>query len=658
MGSSPTFGYDMNVNKIRMYSEMAHYLLICTWAFTICLCFEYVLHGIHIMPLDHNTTPVHMIRIHMYQHVTFFYCSHVLWFFYGYMHSDFSLINTIKHSNVLESLFYKFCGFWGNQDGSFILWIFMGILYGHALILLLQRSKWFYFHKMFFFHYSVFIPWMIFLLFATNPWLKHNFFFKNGLELNPLLQDVVLSIHPPFLYGGYLGFSILFVLSFMILKEKWMAKHTIYWIKYFNILTWGALTIGMSLGSWWAYYELGWGGWWFWDPVENICLIPWLSSTILIHGFLLQKKAHVYDDIIRIIIYLTYVFIWWSTYMIRSGVLTSVHAFVQNAFSAWILFIFTAIFIIYIFYYLKMNYFKIHHVFTFIVYSKEHFIHMAMCILMGVACFICLTLHIPQIMEFFFHKPFSFSPNFYNELFIPLTLPFLIIMVMASFTSWHKPFTWFHLPFNVFIGVFMGVSMFYLINVKDFYSWFQLLFIIMGIYLIYQKYDLFKYIKTFNAMFMAHFAIIIFILIIIFAPYYGFQWTYMIYPGDHINVENVYELIFRNMQIFSMDHYHIWFFDFMIKPFQTLDFMVFTEQRYHLLNKTWTMKPHVLTNMFSDLYMILGKGNLEVGWYLKIIFNPFMAILWMTPFLLLLAASNIYVHHFKTHIKFKDFYKL
>lgn len=578
-------------------------------------------------------------------------------FFYVYMNSDFTLINTVKHSNVLESLFYKFCGFWGNQDGSFILWIFILFLYGFLWIIFLQKSKWFFFFKTFFIHICCIFTFMTFILFTTNPWLKHGFFFKNGLQLNPLLQDPILSIHPPFLYAGYLGFSILFALCFISLKEMWMVKHGSYWITYFNVITWATLTIGIALGSWWAYYELGWGGWWFWDPVENMSLIPWLSSTILIHSLLLNKKTYTYDHGTISFICVTHVFTWWSTYVIRSGSLISVHAFAQNPFTSWILWIYTWILICYLYGFINKNFFHMYHFFKFIPYSKENFIHIMIYLLSGVAIIVFLSFHFPYVMDLCFHKSLSLSANFYNELFMPLTVPFFICIIFAYVSPWNKSFQWHHFPLHMFIMIFMSTIFLYLTYMKQMNTWFQLLFILIFIYFLYHSYHVYKHINTFNAMYIAHFATILLAFAIIMAPYHGFHFLYMIYPGDHIKFEHMYELIFRNIHMYGMDHYNIWFFDFFIKSFQKLEFMVFPEHRYYILNGTWTMKPHVYTNLFSDLYMTLGKGDLEVGWYLKMILNPFMGILWIIPFFFIYAAYKM-IYVFKKQIMVKNFYHI
>ena len=249
---------------------------------------------------------------------------------YAFINSEFSLDLVVKNSHSTKPLIYKISGLWGNHEGSILLWILILSFFTY----LIAKSKSI---KSSAFHITVLgvqniilFLFCIFLLFTSNPFSRNIDPPLEGFGLNPLLQDPGLAFHPPLLYVGYVGLSVSFSFAIAILLNKKVEFEWFNHLKPWTLLTWAFLTGGISLGSWWAYYELGWGGWWFWDPVENASLMPWLISTALIHSITVTQKNNQFYNWTILLAIFGFSFSLLGTFIVRSGLLTSVHAFASD----------------------------------------------------------------------------------------------------------------------------------------------------------------------------------------------------------------------------------------------------------------------------------------------------------------------------------------
>ncbi len=213
---------------------------------------------------------------------------------YCYVVSDFSVLNVFQNSHTSKPLLYKFTAVWGNHEGSMLLWILVLAIFNYYILRLYTQNNFIFISKTLETQAIINIGFLLFIIFTSNPFERTLQIHDNGLGFNPILQDPALAIHPPLLYVGYVGFSAAF--SFAVAAMNLKEEENIYWYYYmkpFVIAAWTFLTIGIAFGSLWAYYELGWGGWWFWDPVENASFMPWLLGTALIHSLIVvEKKNH------------------------------------------------------------------------------------------------------------------------------------------------------------------------------------------------------------------------------------------------------------------------------------------------------------------------------------------------------------------------------
>lgn len=249
---------------------------------------------------------------------------------YSYVTSDFSVQNVMRNSHTLKPLLYKISGTWGNHEGSMLLWAWMLALWGFAVSRLSQAVDPQFRAQAAGVMGLLAAGFLLFILFTSNPFLRIDPAPREGMDLNPLLQDPALALHPPLLYAGYVGFSVAFSFSIAALLSGKIDAAWARFVRPWVLATWAALTAGIALGSFWAYYELGWGGFWFWDPVENASLMPWLAGTALLHSLaVLEKRGQLRNWTIFMSI-LSFSLALLGTFLVRSGVLTSVHAFASD----------------------------------------------------------------------------------------------------------------------------------------------------------------------------------------------------------------------------------------------------------------------------------------------------------------------------------------
>src|ERR1700686_4278373 len=249
---------------------------------------------------------------------------------YCYVTSDFSVANVFENSHWQMPLIYKFTSVWGNHEGSMLLWVLILALFGALVALfgtnlpatlkanLLAVQSW------------VASAFYLFILFTSNPFRRLAEVPVEGRDLNPILQDFGLAVHPPMLYLGYVGFSIAFSFALAALIEGRIDAAWARWVRPWTLLAWMCLTLGIAMGSYWAYYELGWGGFWFWDPVENASLMPWLAGTALLHSAVVMERRNALKVWTLLLAILAFSLSLIGTFLVRSGILTSVHTFASD----------------------------------------------------------------------------------------------------------------------------------------------------------------------------------------------------------------------------------------------------------------------------------------------------------------------------------------
>ena len=353
--------------------------------------------------------------------------------------SDFSNETVFNNSHTTKPLFYKVAGTWGNHEGSLLLWLLVLTLFIFIFLIKTKNQPTKYKILTLVFQQIIIIGFFIFLIKTSNPF---NYLYpvpEEGLGLNPILQDPALAIHPPILYLGYVGTSIIFssalaATSLGMVSKKW-ASHIKKWV----LVSWVFLTLGILLGSIWAYYELGWGGFWFWDPVENVSLMPWLALTTLLHCILVLEKKLILTSWVIILSISTFTLSMCGTFLVRSGILNSVHTFANDPERGLfiLIFLFSLILIsIFIFFFFHKTNQK--NPSNFFWLSKETSIIFNNWFMMYFLSVVLIGTVYPIFLDVLSSQKISVGPPFYHKLIIPFIIPFLLVMTIGPKLKWTK----------------------------------------------------------------------------------------------------------------------------------------------------------------------------------------------------------------------------
>ncbi len=356
----------------------------------------------------------------------------------SYLVSDFSVLNVAENSHSLKPFLYKLAGAWGNHEGSLLLWVLMLAFFGAAVALFGDNLPASLRARVLAIQALIAVGFLIFMLATSNPFLRLEPPPLDGRDLNPLLQDPGLAFHPPLLYLGYVGFSLVFSFAVAALIEGRIDPAWARWVRPWTLVAWTALTAGIVLGARWAYYELGWGGWWFWDPVENVSFMPWLAGTALLHCVSVVEKREAFRAWTVLLAILAFSLSLLGTFIVRSGLLTSVHAFAvdpeRGVFILVLLFI--AIGGSLALYAWRAP--KLSGGGSFHTISRESGLLLNN-LLLSAACGTVLvgTLY-PLFLELATGNVVSVGPPFYNKTFVPLMIPLVVLMGIGPFLPWKK----------------------------------------------------------------------------------------------------------------------------------------------------------------------------------------------------------------------------
>ncbi len=357
---------------------------------------------------------------------------------YSHVVSDFSVLNVYENSHSTKPMMYKVAGVWGSHEGSLLLWVFILSIFGSAVALFGGNLPPSLRARVLGVQAMISIGFYLFLLLTSNPFERLLPAAAEGRDLNPLLQDPGLAFHPPFLYLGYVGFSMAFSFAIAALIEGRVDATWARWVRPWTLAAWSFLTFGIALGSWWAYYELGWGGWWFWDPVENSSFMPWLAGTALLHSAIVVEKRDTMKAWTIFLAILTFSLSLLGTFLVRSGVLTSVHAFATDPergfFILLLLLIVTggslALFAI------RAPALRSTGVFKPI--SREGGLLLNNLLMSTGAAVVLLGTLYPLFLDAIGGGKVSVGPPFFNAVFIPLMMPMLVAMAVGPMLSWKR----------------------------------------------------------------------------------------------------------------------------------------------------------------------------------------------------------------------------
>ena len=357
---------------------------------------------------------------------------------YAFVMSDFSLKLVVENSHTLKPMLYKVSGVWGNHEGSLLLWTLILALFGACAVFFGSNLPPTLKARVIAVQGSIGVAFLLFMLLTSNPFLRLEVPPLDGQDLNPLLQDPGLAFHPPFLYLGYVGLSMSFSFAVAALLEGRVDAAWGRWVRPWTLAAWVFLTIGIALGSWWAYYELGWGGFWFWDPVENASFMPWLLAGALLHSAIVVEKRESLKAWTILLAIMAFGFSLIGTFIVRSGVITSVHAFANDPERGVFILLILGVFMggaltLFAF---RAGVMEAKGVFSMVSRESALVINN---LLLAVSCFVIFIGTIwPLAAEMFFDRKLSVGEPFFNAAFTPFVVALAILMPIGAMMPWKR----------------------------------------------------------------------------------------------------------------------------------------------------------------------------------------------------------------------------
>ncbi len=553
--------------------------------------------------------------------------------------SDFSNETVYYNSHTTKPLFYKIAGTWGNHEGSLLLWLLVLTLFIFIFILKSNNQPKLYRLLSIFFQQIIITGFFLFLLITSNPF---NYLFPipiEGLGLNPILQDPALVIHPPILYLGYVGSSIIFSSSLAALIEnnfsKIWAKHIKNWV----FVSWIFLTLGILLGSIWAYYELGWGGFWFWDPVENVSLMPWFSLTALLHTISVLEKRQLLKSWTIILSISTFSLSMSGTFLVRSGILNSVHTFANDPErGVFILtFLFILIFLaVFIFFFFSKNIDNLNEK-NFYWLSKDSSIIINNWFMMYFLSVVLIGTIYPIFLEVITSDKISIGPPFFNKLIVPFLIPFLLIMSFGPKLKWIKDrFNKLELDKIFFFVISIIISVLIYEKLEQKYLLITIL-IFASIYLF--LISLIELIKSRNNLSqkLSHFGFSLLILSILFNGLFSKEFSSNMKIGDQIEFDN--KLIkFKKVESKKGSNYNSIIASFIIEDENKRISKFFPEIRIYNQPNIMTSEADIKTSIFQDKFFVINFLKNENYFNVRYQVKSFMIWIWISTLLIVLGG--------------------
>jgi len=575
---------------------------------------------------------------------------------YSFVTNDFSVAYVAQNSNSALPLGYRISAVWGGHEGSLLLWALILSMWMLAVSLFSRSLPELFVARVLSVMGLVSIGFLLFMLLTSNPFTRFWPAPQNGADLNPLLQDVGLIVHPPMLYMGYVGFSVAFGFAIAALLEGRLDAAWARWSRPWTTAAWVFLTIGIALGSWWAYYELGWGGWWFWDPVENASFMPWLVGTALIHSLAATEKRGVFKHWTILLAICAFSLSLLGTFLVRSGVLTSVHAFATDPARGVFILIYLAVVIggsltLYAWRApgnLGGGSFK--------SISRETLILINNILLVVAMATILLGTLYPLLLDALGLGKLSVGPPYFNTVFVPLMVLVALFQVIGAFVHWKQDkaarITQ-HLRFaaigSLFVGFVFVIMLADLTALKAAIGITMSAWIIFGaVAIIYNQVSkkqnpwlsLRKLSRSFCGMSLAHIGLGITIIGVTISSIYSTELHEKMFPGDSVELGN-YTFNFVDVKNHDGPNYqaHVGEIHIFKKGKQIAELN--PEKRvYHVRNMPMT-EAAIDPGITRDLYVSMGEPLGDGAWSMRFYYKPFIRWIWMGAIFMALGGLLI-----------------
>lgn len=563
---------------------------------------------------------------------------------YGFITDDFSIQYVSQHSNSLLPVWFKFSAVWGGHEGSLLLWVLIlcgwsstVAIKGHSLpqdirALVLATLG------------VVAVGFLSFLLFTSSPFVRLlPDMPADGADLNPLLQDIGLIIHPPMLYMGYVGFSVAFAFAIAALITGNLNSSWARWARPWTLVSWASLTVGIGLGSWWAYYELGWGGWWFWDPVENASFMPWLVGTALIHSLTVTEKRGVFKSWTVLLAIFTFSLSLLGTFLVRSGVLTSVHAFAADSSRGLFILILLLLMVGGSLLLYAVRAADVKSEVTFGVTGREAGLLLNNIILVTLALTVLIGTLYPLIFDALGLGKISVGAPYFNAIFSPIALLLMVIMGVGPLLKWNKTkvtilskqlilpillslilssLTFLTQSFSWL--VFISVAVAYWVLILCVIDWLAKVFV--GQQSAWQR--LRKLPRNYYGMLIAHLGMAVSLIGVIFVSVNSNEEMVRMEFNDRLTVSG-YEFVFNGVKHVDGPNYSAERGELVVLQDGVEITTLHPEKRLYQQSGQVMTEAAIDGRLFRDLYVSLGEQLDDGAWSIRLHIKPFVRWIWL-----------------------------
>ena len=574
----------------------------------------------------------------------------------SFLLDDFSVDYVARNSNSMLPWYYKFTAVWGSHEGSVLLWSLILSGWGFAVSLFSRQLPRDMLARVLGVLGVVSAGFLLFIVVTSSPFDRLlPGMPADGADLNPLLQDVGLIIHPPMLYMGYVGFSVVFAFAIAALIEGRLDAAWTRWVRPWTNIAWAFLTLGIALGSWWAYYELGWGGWWFWDPVENASLLPWLSGTALIHSLAVTEKRGTFKSWTALLAIFTFSLSLLGTFLVRSGVLTSVHAFANDPTRGFFILMLLAITVTLSLLVFALRAPRVSHKVGFNWLSRDSLLLINNIILVIMTVTVLLGTVYPLILDSLGLGKISVGPPYFNALFVPLTVVMCVFMGLGPVARWKSMSgreLWRKLGLAAAAAIVLGVAM-PLVYGGEWNLWVSLgivsaLWIVLP--MVRDLFDKTRHASSFVAglrklslsywgMVLGHVGIAVTIVGVAVVSNYNIERNVRMSPGTTVEVAGyqftMTELTNRRGPNFLADTSIIQ----VQRGDERRSFVMRPEKRLYLATGMPMTQVALRPGLFRDLYVAMGEDLGDGSYAMRVQYKPFVRWLWLGG--LLMAFGGI-----------------
>jgi len=623
-----------------MLPELGHFALIIGLAFAICLS---------IIPLVGLASNQQRL-VGYAKPLTFgmfaFTAISIIILAWGFVNDDFSVKYIASHSNSHLPYYFKISAVWGGHEGSLLLWVFSLTAWTAAVAKYSKGIDEAFISRVLAVLGMIAVGFMLFTLLTSNPFERlWPMVPTEGRDLNPLLQDIGLIIHPPMLYLGYVGFSVAFAFAVAALMCGKLDAAWARWARPWTVAAWVFLTLGIALGSWWAYYELGWGGWWFWDPVENASFMPWLVGTALIHSLAVTEKRGTFRNWTVLLAIFAFSLSLLGTFLVRSGVITSVHSFAADPGRGLFILLLLAIAVggsltLYAFRASNVQTFS-----RFALYSRETAILICNIILVVATVTVMLGTLYPLLVDSLGLGKISVGPPYFNAVFVPIMSLLFVVMGIGPLIRWKKakqgelrkqmlnP-----LVISFIVGIafpfFYGGEFILLVTMGvGLACWVQLV-VLKEIYNQInsgnEKWNFSKLSLSQLGMTVAHTGIAITIVGVTLVSVYESETNVKMHVGEKVQIADThYEVAFKGIKQVKGANYSAE--QGQLEVYKNGNFVALLkpERRTYLVQTMGMTEAGIDPGLFRDIYVALGDPLTDNAWAIRVHFKPFVRWIWL-----------------------------